>query len=108
VSDAKRSVSHSRTLVSVIVLSARSPNCGYRSAGAAPGADVEAEVDGHEFDGDGVGPADPVGLAVGDGQVVDVGERGGAGHAADGEQDPKPGKAFKRARHRRSPPRPGR
>ncbi len=31
--------------------------------------------------------AEPAGLAVGGGDVVDVGERRGGGHAADGEQD---------------------
>ena len=54
-------------------------------AAAAP--DLQAGGDRHEFQDDGVGPGEPAALAVGGGEVVDVGERGGTGRDPDREHD---------------------
>jgi hypothetical protein len=55
---------------------------------------VEAGGDGGQLQRHGVGPGEPAGLAVRGGDVVDVGERGGSGRAADRQHDERLGDAF--------------
>jgi hypothetical protein len=86
---------------------------GHRVGGGAVLAFAAADLDsgrgGGEFGDDGVGPAEPAsgsGRGVAHGPVVDVGERGGSGHARDDQQDEDLDGGFGalRAGHGLSPP----